>query len=552
MPSRANKMPLAQLTKLCLMSLCLLIVALCSGCKDSTLIDDATPEQILLLGNGAEPSSLDPQVTTGVAEAFIHQALFEGLVRADSKTLAARPGVAESWEVSKDGRVWTFHLRKDAKWSNGEPVNAHDFVFSYERILTPQLTAEYASQLFLLEGAQAFYDGESDDFSTVGVKALDDYTLQLTLKNPTSYFLSLLNHPSWYPVPKQTILKYGTMAEPYTKWTRTGNHVSNGPFKLKEHKIGEVVIVERNKHYWNSNTVRLNEIHFHPIKNQSTEEYAFRAGQLHATYVVPSYRVPHYLKNEPELLRLDPDLGTYYYLINTARPPLDDVRVRQALGLVIDKKILAHNIRQRDEPLAHSFTPPGTGNTEPPYQPPLIFHRDIDKARQLLAEAGYPNGEGFPELELLYNTSEIHKPIAEALQQMWREQLGVDITLTNQEFKVYLETRSAKEFDIARAGWLGDYNDPNTFLAMWTSHSKYNHSGWNDERYDTLIAKAAAEPDPQARNAILAEAEELLMQQMPIIPIFHYNRAFLICPNVRNWHANVLGYRDYTQIYLDE
>jgi oligopeptide transport system substrate-binding protein len=523
-----------------------LLLSACGG--RTTPVDRANAEKILLIGNGAEPKDLDPQITTGAGEAVIHQALFEGLVTLDPATLDPIPGVAEAWTLSEDGRTYTFHLRPDARWSNGDPVTADDFAFAYQRMLSPRLGAEYAYNLYYLKNARAYHRGDTDDFSTVGVSAPDPHTLVLELDNPTPFFLTLLNHPSWFPVHAPTVLAHGAIDQIGNRWTRAGSHVGNGPFRLKRWNVNEVVEVERNPYYWDAETVRLNGIRFYPIVDQNTEERAFRAGQLHMTYTLPLSKLPAYERSGSPMLRLDPDLGTYYFLFNTTRGALADPKVRRALSLAIDREAISHGIRQRGEEAATHFTPPDIHG----YTPPSLHHYDPEKARRLLAEAGYPGGQGFPVFELLYNTSEAHRPIAEAVQAMWRKELGIDLRLRNQEWRVFLDSRSRSEFDILRGGWLGDYYDPNTFLDLFTSDSTNNNSGWTHPDYDRLIAEAARTSDEEKRQALFFEAETLLLEDAVIAPVFFYNRAYLMRPEVEGWPPNALNHRLFKQVGLGD
>ncbi|MGJ3243917.1 MAG: peptide ABC transporter substrate-binding protein [Opitutales bacterium] len=519
------------------------------GCSPEPQSADSLPPgaKVLHIGNEAEPSSLDPQITTGLPEMRIHWALFEGLITLDPDTLEPRGGVAERWTISPDGRTWTFYLRPDLTWSDGTPLTAEAFRFSWRRLLSPALGADYASQLYPVRGAEAYHRGETDAFSTVGIDVPAPDRLVVTLEQPIPYFLTLLAHPATYPVPEHAITAHGAVTARANDWVRPGNHVGNGPFRLTDWQVNARVSVEKNPAYRDADQVALEGIRFFPIEQNSTEERAFRAGQLHLTSNVPLDRLDWYRENHPEWLQSDPDLGTYYFLINTREPPFDDPRVRRALALSLDREAIARYIRRRGEPPAWTFVPPGM----PGYRAPAVRRRDVEAAQALLAEAGYPGGEGFPPVELLFNTSEQHRAIAEAVQAMWGELLGIRIDLVNQEWKVYLDTRRNGAFQLARASWFGDYLDPGTFLELWTTEATNNFSGWSDPVYDRLVATGQDGTLPeQARMDAYREAEQRLIQAAPIIPVFFYNRTFLRAPNVTGWPSNILHYTQYKRVDL--
>lgn len=535
------------MTRLIRTSLVVLIGILAGCAKRETAVDNGVREQILHLGNGSEPQDLDPQTVTGVPEHNIIASLLEGLVSEDPVDLHPVPGVAERWDISADGRVYTFHLRENAKWSNGDQVTAHDFVRSFRRILTPALASEYAYMLHVMKNAEAFNKGELTDFNEVGARAIDDFTLEITLDHSTPYFLSLLNHYSWFPVHLPTIEKHG---EPYARgnrWTRAGNFVGNGPFMLKRWDQYEAIVVEKNPFYWDADTVRLNAIHFHPIESDDVEERAFRSGRIHATYTLPLSKIDVYRMKNSEQLVIAPYLGSYFYRINTTKPPLNDVRVRRALAMAVDRESIVTNITKGGQLPANFLTPPGTAG----YTPEARLPTDPERAAKLLAEAGYPNGEGFPTIEILFNTLESHKTIAEAIQQMWKKHLNIDVQLLNQEWKVYLDAQDSLNYDICRAGWIGDYVDPNTFLDMWVTDGGNNDTGWSNPAYNQLIKTAAGESDAAKRLEIFQRAEALLMEEAPIIPIYIYTRVYLKHPALRNWHPTILDHHPYKHVYLE-
>ena len=502
---------------------------------------------ILHWGNGTEPASLDPHIATGVPEHHIMSSVMEGLVLKDRKSLEPRPGVAESWTISDDGRIYTFKLRDDARWSNGDPHIANDYVWSWWRALQPALGNQYAYMLFPIKNAKRYYDRETEDFGDVGVKALDQRTLQVTLTNPTPYFLQLLDHYSLFPVHQATIEKFGNADQRGTRWSYEGNLVSNGPFKLDEWKINRHITVTRNLHYWDNDNVALNGIVFKPVENTVTEERMFRAGQLHVTSNVPADKISTYRKSNSTELKIAPYLGTYFYRLNIKTPQLQDRRVRRALGMAIDREKLVENITKGGQIPAYTMTPPGTMG----YYPTSTLAFDPEGAKNLLSEAGYPNGEGFPAIEILYNTNEGHRKIAVALQEMWKDYLNVDIKLLNQEWKVYLATESAGDYQISRGGWIGDYVDPNNFLDMFLCGGGNNRTGWCNEEYDRLILEVApSQSSHEERLAVFQQAETMLLDDMPIIPVYTYTSVKLVDSSVENLDGNILNQAMYKDIYL--
>ncbi len=518
---------------------------LISGC-----MRDADEGDIFLVGNGAEPEGLDPHIVTGVPEHHILVSLFEGLVRLDPEDLSPIPGVAERWDVSGDGLVYTFHLRPDVKWSNGDPLDAHDFVYSWRRMLTPTLAAEYAYMLYPMRNARAYNEGSIDDFSQVGVRAIDDHTLEVTLGQPTPYFFTLQGHYSWFPVHRQTIEKFGLIDDRTSKWTRAGNLVGNGPYVLSRWVPNSVIEVRPNPHYWDRAGLRNDGVNYYPVSDEQTEERMFRAGELHVTEFVPPSKVPEYLANNPELIRTDPWIGSYFYRVNVTRPPLGDKRVRKALAMAIDRRAITDRIMRGGETPAHFLTPPNVDG----YTAEAHIPYDLDQARKLLAEAGYPGGKGFPTIDILYNTMERHQMIAEAIQQMWKRELGINVTLTNQEWKVYLSSTSNErlDFDLARAGWIGDVVDAINFLECFIEGNGNNRTGWGNPDYDDTLARAVQENERTKRHALYQQAEAILIDELPIIPIYHYTRPMLIQPEVRDYHSNILAYFAYHKVWFDE
>ena len=529
-----------------LVALLALTLSACGSGEKNVVSGNATG--YLHYGNGAEPQGIDPHLVTGVPESHIVRALFEGLAVKNPITLEPEPGVAERWEISPDGTVYTFFINPQAKWSNGEPVTASDYVWSWERALHPETGSLYAYMLFPVVNAEKFASGAIDDFAEVGIKSLDAQTLRINLNAPTPYFLQLMDHYSTFAVHPETVLKFGGMSDRFTLWTRPENIVSNGAFTLKEWSLNRQIKVEKNPHYWDKSSVALEGVYFYPTENVVSEERMFRSEQLHVTQGIPLGKIPNYraVQNSPYVQA--PYLGTYYYLINTKKPPVDDVRVRKALSYSIDRDTLTRTVLRDTAIPAYSITPPDTLG----YNPPKLFSFDPEQARALLAEAGYPDGQGWPGLEITYNTNEDHRKIAVAVQQMWKDELGIDVSITNQEWKVYLNTVSQGEFQVARRGWIGDYVDANNFLDLFLANGGNNNTGYANAEFDDIILNQAPKAaSREERYQLFFQAETMMMQEMPIIPFYTYTSKRLIHPSVNGIYPNLMDSLNLKYVRLD-
>lgn len=529
-------------------ALTLMVLFLCfTGCDRKTLVDLGTEQQILYYGNGTDVTGVDPHGTNGMPEARIIESLFEGLVAKDPKTLEIVPAVADRWEVSDDNMTYLFHIRENAKWSNGDPVTAHDFVNSWLRGLMPGLGNETVTALFVFKNAEKFYLNEITEQSLIGFKALDDHHLKVELENPTPYFLQLLAYVALFPLHTETIKNFGELDDPANPWSKVGNFVGNGAFTLKDWVPGRSLIVEKNPHYWDKDAVRLNEIHFMPIDQLLVEERMFKARHLHRTEWMPYAKMPVYREKEDPEYNHYPYFATYYYVFNVTKPPFDDVRIRKALAFAVDRKTLVESVTNGVQSATGALTPPNTlGYTS---RTQIVFN--AEKARELLADAGYPDGKNFPIVELVYNNSEDHRKIAEAIQQMWKKHLNINVRLKNQEWKVYLHETKNLNHDIARAAWVGDYIDPNTFLGIFTSDSGDNKSGWKNKQYDDLLRKAATTINKEERFEVLQQAESILLDEAPLIPLYNYTTNNLISTHLKGYHQNILDYYSYKHLYLE-
>jgi oligopeptide transport system substrate-binding protein len=522
-------------------------LVLITGCaRRETPVAAGNRDQTLYLGNGSEPRDLDPHVVVSYNDFNIVLALFEGLTNIDERTSQPVPGVAERWETSADGLTWTFYLRPDARWSNGDPVTARDFVFSVHRALSPRLASEYAYVLYPIRNAEAFNAGRLTDFSQVGVRAVDDHTLEYRLARPAPYLAAAATLPAWFPVHRASIEKLGRFDDRTVPWTRPGVMVCDGPFRLQEWSPNNRVVVVRNPDYWDAARVRLHRIVFYPIENANSQEAAFRAGQLHITSDVPLAKIAAYRREHPAELRIDPFLDTAFFRFNTRRRPFNDPRVRQALARALDRTALCRDVLLGGQQPAHCLTPPNTAG----YTARAGIPDDFAGARRLLAEAGYPGGRGFPRVAIQFATLELNQRLLEAVQQMWRRELGIEVTLANKEQRVWLTDERQLNYDISYAHWIGDYVDPSTYLELFTADSGNNSTGWANPEYDRLVRAAAAELDPARRNELFQQAEALLLREAPIAPIFFGTRVYLCSPAVRNWYPSLLGVHQYKYVYL--
>jgi oligopeptide transport system substrate-binding protein len=505
------------------------------------------PAQVLRFGNGSEPQDLDPQAVTGVPELNIIDSLFEGLVTGDPHDLHPVPGLAESWDISADGLVYTFHLRGGLRWSNGDPLTADDFVQSYKRILTPSLGSEYSYLLWFVAGAADYNAGRLSDFSKVGFEAVDDRTLRVSLRSPTPFLLKIIaTHYSWDAVPVKVLARYGPLDHKDTGWTKPGRLVGSGPFMLKEWTPNQRITVVRNPFYWDAANVRLDAIEYYPTDNGPTEERMFRTGQLDVTSTLPLPKTDVYRRDHPGELQIEPYLGLYFYRCNVTRPPLNDKRVRRALALAIDRERLVKDVLRGDQMPAFAVSYPGDSG----YTPEARLSGGVPEARRLLAEAGYPGGRGFPTIELLYNTSDNHRLIAEAIQAMWRTNLGVDIRLTNEEWKVYLDAQHTQNFQMQRAGWIADYLDPHVFLEIWETRNGNNDTLWSNPEYDRVLHLALNARSEAERYADYQRLDAILVDECPVIPIYYYTRVFAMNPRVAGWWPTLLDIHPWKYVYL--
>ncbi|MEZ8086996.1 ABC transporter substrate-binding protein [Vibrio sp. 1S139] len=482
--------------------------------------------QELVRGNGTEVATLDPHKSQGVPESHVIRDLLEGLVNQDGDGNTI-PGVAESWETT-DNKTFTFHLRKDAKWSNGDPVTANDFVYSFQRAVDPLTASPYAwyMEYTKMANAKDIVAGKKDK-SELGVKALDDYTLEVTLDTAVPYFVMMMGHTTVKPVHKATVEKFGD------QWTKPENFVGNGAFVPNQWVVNERLELVRNENYWDNEHTVLNTVTFLPIENQVAEMNRFLSGELDFTYEVPNEHFRRLQKEYPEDVNIKGNLCTYYYQFNAQKAPFDDVRVRKAMSYAMDRDIVTKAILGQGQKPAYFLTPEITAGFDPvtPEYGQLSQKERIAEAKRLLEEAGYTKSNPL-EFNLLYNTSENHKKLAVAIASMWKKELGINAKLENQEWKSYLDSKDTGNFDVARAGWCGDYNEASSFLTLMVSQNTTAGQHYKSADYDKIIDKALSSTSEEERTKLYIEAEKLLAKDMPIAPVYQYVTTRLVSPQL--------------------
>ncbi|MER2042924.1 MAG: peptide ABC transporter substrate-binding protein [Pantoea agglomerans] len=476
-----------------------------------------------------EPASLDPLKAVGLPEIQVIRDLFEGLTNQDAQGKIV-PGVAQSWS-SSDNKIWVFTLRNNARWSNGDPVTAQDFVYSWQRLVDPKNSSAFAwfAGLSGIQNAAAITKGEMTP-DKLGVVAQSKNQLKVTLDRPVPWFPALVANVALFPVPQKIIAQQGD------SWTSPGKLVGNGAYQLSERVVNEKIVLTRNPHYWDDAHSVLTKVTFVPINEESSATKRYRSNDIDITESFPKNMYALLKKTLPGEVYTPDQLGTYYYAFNTQKGPTADVRVRKALSWSIDRKVIAEKVLGTGEKPAWHFTPDVTAGFKP--LPTFMQQHDQNslnaQAKSLLAAAGY--GPGKPlKLKLLYNTSESHQKIAIAVASMWKKNLGVDVTLENQEWKTYIDSRNSGNFDVIRASWVGDYNEPSTFLNLLTSGNSSNIARFNNADYDAVIAKASRETSDQVRNSDYNRAEQILAEQAPIAPIYQYTNGRLIKPWVKGY-----------------
>lgn len=490
---------------------------------------------LLRIGNGNEPETLDPHRAEGVSASNIVRDLYEGLT-ALSPRGEVMPGVAERWEISADGREYLFHLRPQARWSNGDALSAEDFVAGLRRSVDPATASAYAQMLAPIEGASAVIGGALPS-DRLAVQALDPQTLRIRLRAPTPYFLGLLAHPSSFPIHQPSLARWGR------DFSRPGRLVSNGAYALADWVPQGQVRLRRNAHYWNDRNTAVDAVEFRPSEDANSELKRYRADELDISYEIPLLQAPWLRQHLGGELRIAPYIGTYFYGFNCSQPPFkDNPKLRAALTLAVDREVIVSKVMNAVALPAYSLVPPGISGYTPPQPEWAGWTRDqrLVEARRLYAEAGYSAAHPL-EVELRYNTHDDHRRIATVIAAMWKQWLGVRTRLLNEEFKVFIQNRNLRQLtQLFRAVWIGDYDDASAFTDILHSRHGQNDMAYDNPRYDALLAAAAAEADPARRQGLLAEAERLLQADWPVLPIYTYVSKHLVKPWVQGWQDNAL------------
>ena len=528
-----------KINRLAILAIAVIFSVVVSSCSEPQ--DQGISTSVLHRGLSSDPESVDPHKVRSVQAGEVLRDIGEGLL-SYSATGEIVAGAADEWSISNDGLTYTLHIREDARWSNGDPVTAQHFLFSLRRLVDPATAAFYAQMLGSIVNVQEIVAGDAVP-AELGVEAVDDKTLVITLVRPTPYLLSLLTYPSTFPVHPGSISEHGE------EFTRAGNLLSNGAYKLDAWEPGSVLELSRNEHYWNNAATAIDEVRHHVIVQEMTELNRYRAGEVHITGSVPPDSFEQVREEYPDELHIAPYLGVYYYGFNLTKPPFkDNPQLREALSMAVDRDVLVAKITGRGEAPAYSWVPPGVDNYEPrrfSYAEQSQDERNAH-ARRLLHEAGYgPDNQ--LQIELRYNTSDTQQRIALAVQSMWREALGVEATLVNEEFQVLLANMREREVtQVFRSSWIGDYNDAHTFLSIMEGGNPSNMPGYQNDEYDSLMQRAAEQVDPDRRRLYLEEAERVMLADHPVIPLYFYVSKHLVDPDIIGWGDNVLDYH-YSQ-----
>ncbi|WP_110927907.1 peptide ABC transporter substrate-binding protein [Bacillus massiliglaciei] len=532
----------------CLLISLVLVLAACTTGEEASneTSDGGSEEKVLNLNNSSEPGSLHPGKAQGTHDSWILHHIFEGLTKKDEDGKIL-PGVAKEWTTSDDGLVWTFTLKEGLKWSNGDPIKASDFEYAWKHVLNPDTASDYAYQLYYLKGGEAYNSGKGKA-EDVGVKAADDLTLEVTLEQATPYFLDLTSFYTYYPINQK-------VQEDNKDWyTEADSFVSNGAFKLTEWKHKESIKLEKNDNYYDKDKINLDVVNFTIQENENTAWQMYQNDELDLAYPLPADVQGQLVNADDPEFNNGPELAVYYYNFNTEKKPFNNSKVRKALSMAIDRKAITDNVAQGGQKPAYGIVPPGILDVSGDFQENTgdLFSENVDEAKKLLDEGLKEEGmDKFPKMSILYNTLDSHKLIAEAVQEMWRKNLGIEVTLENVEMQVKLDREKAGDYDISRAGWVGDYVDPMTFM-LWETGGAYNDPNWSNKDYDKLVKEAQTTMDTEKRMSAMHEAEKILMDEMPVMPIYFYTKPYMVKKKVTGVYAPINEYPVFQYADIEE
>jgi len=522
---------------------------LLGGCsRQASRVETGVRDKVLHWGNGSEPGTLDPNLQSAAIEATIGGALFEGLtnIAIDGTTIV--PGVAEHWDISADQRTYTFHLRADARWSDGSAVTAQDFAFSFQRECEPSMGCQQVDTGFAIAGVSDYVAGRSHSVQSLGFRALDARTFEVRLNHPAPYILTVLGESPWFPVPEAVVRRFGAPFDPASRWSRPENLVGNGPFELKSWQPNANVTVVRNPLYWDRAHLRLNEVRFYPTDNTDAEERGFRSGQLHLTYRVPLSKIAAY-KNSPDgSLRVSPQAASWMVVFNTRRVPFDRPEVRRAFSLAIDRERLVPNVLHETGTPAQTLTRPGIGGISFP----AVRNYDPDGARKLLADAGYPGGAGLPPLTLTVRSAGTDPLLAEVLQQSWQKELGARVQIKLGEPKVVINSLYSHDFEFAITGWFYGVNSAEFVLTMAHAGSPANMADWRNAEFERNFSAAENATSPSQYAAAIRGMEIVLFAEVPYAPIYYFNQTQLVHPTLHGWQGNLIQQTDWRALSLSD
>lgn len=538
----------ASIISIICLSILLSMLSGCGGSGQTSKTGNSTKKDMMVANLVSEPKTIDPALNNATDGSTVIYNIFEGLVRIGNDN-KAEPGLAEKWDIQDNGKKYIFHLRDGLKWTDNTPITAKDFKYGILRVLDPTVGSSYSYHAYCIKNGKA-YNTKKAKAEDVGVKVIDDKTLEIDLEYPVPYFLDILSWHLLLPLKEDMVTKNanGWANDPSTI-------ISNGPFKITEWKHNDYMLLEKNPNYWDAQNVKLEKLKLVMITNNNTALTAYKTGDIDLITDIPPVQLQSLIASGEA--KSNPQLGPYFFCINVTKKPLDDARVRKALALAIDREALVKTVTRGGQKPAVGFIPSGIpdGGSEKDFRSNgksyIETTANVVEAKKLLAEAGFPDGKGFPEISFLYNTSDVHKSVAEAIQAMWKKNLGINIKLTNQEWKVFITTRTQGDYEIARHGYFADFFDPGSLFDLWTTGSPNNDAKYSNPKYDELVTQAAKEQDPAKRSQLYHDAEDILMDDMPVIPLYYYTQNYMLKSNIKGLHLSPLGWSFFRSVTIE-